>query len=107
MATIEGLVLDYTVVYTSLENASAPSPMTVTGIREQYFILTEELEYNTSCEIYSFQVISVNSEGVESPSETIDWSLPSLPVAPLLVEHSLVKIEGEFVLYLTISVCRT
>ena len=98
---IEGLVLDYTVVYMNLENTSARDPMNVTGIQDQYFIFTRELENNSSCEIYSFQVISVNSVGVSRQSDTIIWSLPTIPVAPV-VEYSLMKTDGEFVLHLTI-----
>ena len=99
---IEGLVLDYTVVYINLENTSARDPMNVTGIQDQYFIFTQELENNT-CEIYSFQVISVNSVGVGRTSDAIIWSLPTVPVAPLILEHSLIKMERAFVLRLTIK----
>ena len=101
---IQGLVLDYTVVYMKLENTSAPEPVNVRGIRDQYFIFTQELENNSSCEIYSFQVISVNSVGVSRQSDTIIWSLPTIPVAPVLLEHSLLKKDGAFVLHLTINV---
>lgn len=82
MPTVEGL--SFTVVINKLNFFRSVAMEWVTGIQDNQYTFTPDLEDPTSCGIYNFQVISVNSAGMQSPSETITRSLPSLPVAPLV-----------------------
>ena len=50
-----------------------------------------------------FQVIAVNSEGIESPSDVITSSIPLLPSAPLVQQSSTVT-DSELILQVTIDV---
>ena len=53
-----------------------------------------------------FQVKSVNSEGIESPSEVITSGLPSLLSAPLVQQLQLSRMTTiRLVLQVTIDVC--
>ena len=91
LVTIEGVVVNFTVNVTNL-NDSSTGPMEVSGIQDQHYIFT--LKDSTSCDVYSFQVTADNGAGTGTPSEIITKSLPSLPdISPVQdsLNHSLVK----------------
>ena len=94
---VEGL--SYTVIITNV-NDSSIEPMEVRRIWDHQYTFTHD---TTSCDLYMFQVKSVNSEGIESPSEVITSGLPSLPSAPLVYQY---MTSGKLnVLQVTIDVC--
>ena len=77
--------------------------MRVKGIWDNQYTFTQELDDPTSCELYQFQVIPVNRQGVEGSSEMITTGLPSLQ-SPPLVEQMLRKMAGMIVIQVTIDV---
>ena len=103
LVSIEGVAVNFTVTGTNLNNPSIAWPVEVSGIQDQHYIFT--LEDSTSCDVYSFQATAMNGAGTGTPSEIITGSLPSLPGIPLLLDHSLIRIEDVIVLTITISVC--
>ena len=103
LVTIEGVAVNFTVTVTNLNDSS--TPMEVSGIQDQHYILT--LEDSTSCDVYSFQVTAVNGAGTGTPSEIITRSLPSLPdISPVQdsLQHSLVRTASGVTLSVSFNV---
>ena len=104
LVTIEGVVVNFTVTFTNL-NDSSTGPMEVSGIQDQHYIFT--LQDSTLCDVYSFQVTAVNGAGTGTSSEIITRSLPSLPDISSVqnsIQYSLVRTASGVTLNITFNV---
>ena len=83
---------NFTLNVTNL-NASNTEPLTERGIRNLYYIFTDN---SPNCDVYRFQVSALNEAGVTNSNEIITRSLPSLPDISAVedsLQHSLAKAD--------------
>ena len=99
--------MNFTLLITLVGNDSPTLPIQVSEIQEQHYIFAPyyALENLTSCDVYTFQVISVVEGWIDGPSEIITATIPSLPLAPVIVYvQSFVKTDGLLEIQVTINV---
>ena len=73
-------------------NDTSIEPMHVSGIEDQYYLLT--IRDTTSCEVYSFQVAATSNAGSSNFSAPVSSTFPSVPdISPLesSLQYSIVQ----------------